>query len=99
MPAPGAGLLLQGGVEGRAGAGAGGRGGGRLLRFAFIGDALRPRDGRRGSNRIKEAAWKEGKSEGGTGTVGGGAPSWAVATGGGADSARPRFVFVILTPE
>lgn len=39
-------------------------------RKAFTGDALRPPDGRRGSSSIKVAAWKEGRSEGGPGTVG-----------------------------
>lgn len=42
----------------------------RLHRKAFRGDALRPPGGRRGSSPIKVAAWKEGRREGGTGTVG-----------------------------
>lgn len=96
LPAPGARLL----PEGRIGGAVWGLGRERGVevnsQISFYGHALCPPDGRRGGSRIKAAAWKEGRSEGGTGTVGGGAASWAAATGGGAAPARPRFVFVIF---
>ena len=98
-PALGAGVLPEGRVGGAVGTVAGKRGKEVTSQISFQGRRsrpARPSGGGVAARLKKQPAWKEGRSEGGTGTVGGGAASWAAATGGGAAPARPRFVFVIF---
>ena len=89
----------RGGLEERSGTAAGKRGKEVTSQISFQrrrSPPARPSGGGVAAGLKKQPAGKEGRSEGGTGTVGGGAASWAAATGGGAAPARPRFVFVIF---
>lgn len=89
----------RGGLEERSGTAAGKGGKEVTSQISFQrrrSPPARPSGGGVAARLKKQPAWKEGRSEGGTGTVGGGAASWAAATGGGAAPARPRFVFVIF---